>query len=186
MNDSSTPPEHQEQMTSKEATTNAEAAKAQAKAIRPWYKKPLPLIGIVVLFVIGINAVSGGGSDLPNVTSTTVATSTPSNETTTAAEVPSTETVSQQNAVRSAKKYLDFSPFSRTGLIKQLEFEEYSADDATYGVDAQSADWNEQAAKSGKNYLEMSAFSRAGLIKQLEFEGYTNEEAMYGADANGL
>jgi len=63
MNDSSTPPEHQEQMTSKEATANAEAAKAQAKAIRPWYKKPLPLIGIVVLFVIGINAVSGGDSN---------------------------------------------------------------------------------------------------------------------------
>jgi hypothetical protein len=104
-----------------------------------------------------------------------------------ATEAPAaSETVSQQNAVRSAEQYLSFAPFSRSGLIDQLEFEGYSTEDATYGVDAQNADWNEQAAKSGESYLEISAFSRSGLIDQLEFEGYTSEQAAYGADANGL
>ena len=79
-----------------------------------------------------------------------------------------------------------YSSFSRTGLIGQLQYEGFSLDDATYGTDAQNADWNEQAGKSGESYLEISAFSRSGLIDQLEFEGYTSEQAAYGADANGL
>jgi hypothetical protein len=78
------------------------------------------------------------------------------------------------------------SAFSSSGLIKQLEFEGYSTEDATYGVDAQNANWDDQAAKSGKSYLDMSAFSRSGLISQLEYEGFTQSQAEYGASANGL
>ncbi|WP_369054838.1 Ltp family lipoprotein [Kineococcus terrestris] len=94
--------------------------------------------------------------------------------------------VAQENAVRAAENYLDFSAFSRTGLIDQLEFEGYSAEDATYGVDHITVDWNEQAAKSAKNYLDFSSFSRQGLIDQLEFEGYTSSEAEYGVSQTGL
>ncbi|MCO1339735.1 hypothetical protein BJH93_12660 [Kocuria polaris] len=95
-------------------------------------------------------------------------------------------TVSQQNALRSAQNYLDFAPFSRTGLIDQLEFEDYSTDDATWAVDRLEVDWNEQAAESAKNYLDFMAFSRQGLIDQLVFEGFTQKQAMYGADQTGL
>ncbi len=70
-------------------------------------------------------------------------------------------------------------------MIKQLEFEKYSTEDATYGVDAQGADWNVQAAKSAKSYLAFSSFSRDSLIAQLEFEGFTSEQAIYGVTANG-
>jgi hypothetical protein len=98
----------------------------------------------------------------------------------------SNETVSQGNARKSAKSYLDLAGFSRSGLITQLEFEGYSTMDATYGVDAQNANWNDQAARSAKSYLDMSGFSRSGLITQLEFEGFTQSQAEYGASANGL
>lgn len=41
-------------------------------------------------------------------------------------------------------------PFSYTGLIEQLEYEQYSHDDAVYAADNCGADWNEQAAKKHK------------------------------------
>ena len=96
------------------------------------------------------------------------------------------ETASQNNAKKAAKSYLSIMAFSRTSLIKQLEFEKYSTADATYGVDAQNADWNAQAAKSAKSYLELMAFSRDSLIDQLVFEGFTQAEAEYGVGTTGL
>ena len=45
-------------------------------------------------------------------------------------ELADTATMGQKNALRSAENYLDFSAFSYEGLIKQLEFEEYSHEDA--------------------------------------------------------
>src|SRR5437588_9759121 len=57
---------------------------------------------------------------------------------------------SQQNAVRKAKDYLDYDAFSRQGLIKQLEYDSFSAEDATYAVDSITVDWNQQAAKKAK------------------------------------
>ena len=95
-------------------------------------------------------------------------------------------TVSQQNAVESARNYLEFSAFSRTGLIEQLEYEGYSRSDATSAVDSLNVDWNEQAAKSAANYLDMMAFSRSELISQLQYEGFTASEAAYGASQAGL
>ena len=95
-------------------------------------------------------------------------------------------TAGQRNAVRSASDYLDYTAFSRQGLIEQLEFEDYSTEDATFAVDYISPDWNEQAAKSAEIYLDYSAFSRQGLIDQLMFEGYTRAQAEYGVDQAGL
>lgn len=42
----------------------------------------------------------------------------------------------QSNAARSARQHLDLSGFSRSGLIEQLQYEGYSADQAAYGADA--------------------------------------------------
>ena len=77
-------------------------------------------------------------------------------------------------------------PFSYTGLIEQLEFEQYSHDDAVYAADNCGADWNEQAAKKAQDYLDIMAFSRQGLIDQLQFEGYTYEQAVFGVNSVGL
>lgn len=98
----------------------------------------------------------------------------------------SSMTVSQENAVRSAQSYLDYSAFSRTGLIEQLEYEEFSTSDATFAVDSLQVNWNEQAAKAAADYLEYSAFSRQGLIDQLIYEGYTQKQAEYGVNTTGL
>ena len=94
-------------------------------------------------------------------------------------------TTGQKNVLKASDNYLSFTAFSYTGLIKQLEFEKYSHEDAVFAADNCGADWNEQAAKSAKNYLDLSAFSKDSLIQQLEFEGYTNAQAAYGAKANG-
>ena len=86
-------------------------------------------------------------------------------------------------AATSAEDYLDFSAFSRSGLIGQLEYEGFSAAEAEFGVDSLDADWFEQAVLSAASYLEFSSFSRSGLIGQLEYEGFTRAEATFGADA---
>ena len=88
--------------------------------------------------------------------------------------------------VDKAADYLDFMSFSRSGLIKQLEYEGFTQEDATYGADALNVDWNEQAAKKAADYLDFTSFSRSGLIKQLEYEGFTQAQAEYGVSTTGL
>ena len=97
----------------------------------------------------------------------------------------SAATMGQKNALRKAKEYLGVMPFSHDGLIKQLEFEGYTPEEAAYGADNCGADWNAQAVKKAKEYLDIMAFSRDGLIKQLEHEGFTNAQAVHGVTANG-
>jgi Host cell surface-exposed lipoprotein len=180
----------------KEAQAEAKAAKAKAKALRPWFKKKrVWLLGVVVVAVIG-TAVSGGesssntSSDAARTEETTATSGESENQGSdeTSAPVPDApkETPGQANARKSAESYLRFQAFSRTGLIKQLEFEKYSKADATYAVDAVDADWNEQASKSAKSYLESQSFSRQGLIDQLLFEGFTQAQAEYGVGTTGL
>ncbi len=94
-------------------------------------------------------------------------------------------TISQKNALQSAKTYLLYAAFSYGGLINQLEYEKYSHEDAVFAADNCGADWYEQAAKCAKTYLALTAFSRDGLIDQLMYEGFTKEQAEYGATTNG-
>ena len=95
-------------------------------------------------------------------------------------------TLSQLNAVATAKSYLNSMAFSYKGLIEQLEYEKYPHEDAVYGVDNCGADWNEQAVKMAASYLNSMTFSHAGLVEQLEYEGFTHEQAEYGVSKNGL
>ena len=101
-------------------------------------------------------------------------------------------TASQEQAIGAAEDYLEFSAFSRKGLIKQLSSEYgsgFSKADATFAVDHIKVNWNEQAAKAAKDYLEFTHFSRAGLIQQLESEHgsqFTHAQAVYGVNKAGL
>ena len=88
--------------------------------------------------------------------------------------------------MKSAEDYLDTMAFSRTGLIKQLEFEGFSAADATYAVDHVTVDWNAQADASAKEYMDMGGFSHKSLLAQLEFEGFTAAQAAHGVASVGL
>lgn len=121
-------------------------------------------------------------SNTNSTTSSSSSTTTPS--TSSNASTPS-PTTGEKNALRTAREYLNFSAFSYTGLIKQLEYEGYLTEEATYAADNCNANWNEQAAKSAKEYLDMSSFSRQELINQLIYEGYTQEQAEYGVMQNG-
>ncbi len=67
--------------------------------------------------------------------------------------------------------------------------EGFSKADATYGVDAQGADWNAQAVLSAQGYLSQGGWSRNGLIAQLNSsygEGFTVAQATYGVTKAGL
>jgi hypothetical protein len=107
-------------------------------------------------------------------TATATPTKTPTSTPTT------TETTGQKNAKSKAESYLRSSFFSRSGLIDQLLYEDFSKADAEYAVDAVDANWNVQAAGKAGSYLSSSAFSRSGLVDQLLYEGYTGSEAEYG------
>ncbi len=163
----------------------------------------------ILLFVSVVAALAGGGQDTtairPAADTTSVPSSSPTagetgkatkaapktstpaaTKTTKAKPAPPPLTVAQENAIQSAEDYLDYSAFSRKGLIKQLEFEGYSGKDAELAVSRIRVDWMEQAAKSAKDYMDYSSFSRQGLINQLEFEGFTAKQARHGADSVGL
>lgn len=98
-------------------------------------------------------------------------------------------TLGEQNALKRAKEYLNYSSFSYDGLVEQLEFEGYTHSEAVYAADNCGANWNSQASDKAKEYLKYSAFSYNGLVEQLEFEGYSHSDAIdavnnCGADWN--
>lgn len=132
---------------------------------------------------------SSPASKPPSSSSTTP---TPKPSTTTKTEVKKTEpakpklTVSQEQAISKAESYLDYTAFSRKGLVEQLKFEGFSGKDAEFAVANIKVNWNEQAAKKAQDYLDFSSFSRKGLIEQLEFDGFTASQARYGVDQVGL
>lgn len=185
---------------------------------RPWVARHKVLTGLLAVaalfFVGGIAGVVSGGSNAPKVAlSPSVSVPTPpplpkeqrdanasaSNARTSVPVTPEKKpapprvlTPGQQNAIGSAKDYLDLSGFSRKALIQQLsspDGEGYSKADATFAVDYLHVNWKAQAVRSAKDYLALQHFSRSGLIQQLSSQygdGYTRAEATYAADQVGL
>lgn len=94
-------------------------------------------------------------------------------------------TLSQQNALKTADMYIETLPFSQSGLIEQLEYEGYSAEDSAWAASMCGADWNEEAAQCAENYLNTMTFSRDGLKNQLLYEGFTEEQAEFGLTSVG-
>ena len=83
----------------------------------------------------------------------------------------------QENAYKAAKRYLNYTAFSKQGLIDQLSSEygdQYPTDVATFAVEQLEergeVDWFEQAERSAKHYLSYMEFSRQELIDQLSSE----------------
>lgn len=180
-------------MSDKDAIAEYKIAKARAKALRPWYKKKRVWFLAFAILAIISSATSKHGS--PTATSSTSqssvttnsdqTTSTTTTDQVAAPTVPS-ESAGQQNAREKAAEYLSNGAFSRSGLIDQLKYEGFSTADATYGTDAQNADWNAEAASKAKEYLSNEAFSHSGLVDQLEYEGFTPSQAEYGVATAGL
>lgn len=150
-------------------------------------------IFILIALMIILTGCGSGASGETNATEAPVA---PSPVTTDTSAVENAEplqstsnepalTMGQENALGKAYDYLDYSAFSYSGLVAQLEYEGFSNEDAVYAVDRCGANWDEQAAKKAADYLEYSSFSRQGLIDQLVYEGFSSEQATYGVTAVG-
>ena len=96
-----------------------------------------------------------------------------------------------EQAIKQANDYLEYSAFSRQGLIDQLSSEyggkftiEETENAVEYLENTNSVDWYEQAVRQAKSYLDYSAFSEQELINQLSSEygsQFTVDEAEYGA-----
>ena len=101
-------------------------------------------------------------------------------------------TLAMENALSAAQDYLDYSAFSRQGLIDQLSSKYgsgFGVEDATWAVSQLSVDWRQQAVSAAKDYLNFSSFSRQGLIDQLSSpygSQFTLEEATYAVNKIGL
>lgn len=94
---------------------------------------------------------------------------------------------SQSSALRKAEEYLSMEQgFSARGLVDQLEYDQFSEEDAVAAVSSLNVDWNHQAALKAKQYLSMEGFSHSGLVGQLEYDKFTPAQAEYGAEAAGL
>ena len=93
-----------------------------------------------------------------------------------------TVTKGMKNALGKAEVYLSFYYFSYAGLVEQLQFEGYTAEEAEYAADHCGADWKEQAVGKGKIYMQTADLSYTRLIEQLQHDGFTAEEAEYAVD----
>ena len=158
--------------------TDEKASKNKKPFYRRWW---FWLIIVVIGIIVAANSGNSTKGDTENANSVS---RQEQNNSESVAKKTNVTTV-QKNALKSAKNYLSLMGFSKSGLIKQLEFDGYSSEDATYAAENCNANWNEQAAKSAKNYLDTMPFSKSELIHQLEFDGYSKEEAEYGAQAAG-
>lgn len=169
---------------------------AETKAKKSWYTRWWAIVLFVFIGLIILGSLFGGNNSTSdnNVVNQQNTQTQPSQNTETTAPQPTTPAVEEQldkatmgekNALGKALSYLSVMPFSYKGLIKQLEYEGYTHEEAVYGADNSGADWNEQAALKAQSYLDTMQFSRDGLIKQLEYEGFTKEQAEYGVQAVG-
>ena len=177
-------------------------AQVSVRSAKPWWRRWWAISLGLVIVLIGISAAmapseDGNGSSSEKsglATQTQAAGDTPDpsdgdqHETRTS-PASTGLTPSQQNAVRSARSYLDLQGFSRRGLIGQLSSEfgdKFSIKDATVAVDSLDVNWNAEAAEAARSYLEMTGFSCQGLIDQLSSDSgdkFTVKQATYGANA---
>jgi hypothetical protein len=101
-------------------------------------------------------------------------------------------TLSQQNAIKAAKDYLNTAAFSKEGLIQQLASsagDGYPHKDAVFAVNHLHVNWNQEAVQAAKDYLNESSFSCEGLTEQLSSSAgdqYTEAQAQYAAKKVGI
>jgi hypothetical protein len=182
-------------------TNQSPTEQEASKPLVPWFKKKAIVIPLgILLLIILSNIARGSGTPKadPAPSENTMVTEDPTYEpepvvteepdpvvTEDPEPVGPVETMSQSNAVSTAEDYIQYSSFSRSGLIDQLKYEGFSTADSTYAVDNITVDWNEQAAQTAQEYLDTSSFSRDGLYDQLIYEGFSSSQANYGLDAVG-
>lgn len=164
-----------------------QAAKAQAKANRPWYKKKRFIIPIAIVLLIIIIPKGGNSKEAAPVTETSQVAVV--EETAAAVETPAPKApevpAEYKSALSKAKSYSDMMNMSKAGIYDQLvsEFgEKFSPEAAQYAVDNLQADYNKNALAKAKSYQETMQMSPEAIRDQLTSEygeKFTPEEADY-------
>lgn len=156
---------------------------------------PWVLVGLVALIVALVATGAHLGSPQTQIGTPTSASPTAAGPAFAAPQVaavsPTTEAPAVDPQVRqateAAQEYLNVMPFSRAGLIQQLDSsagDGYPVSVATAAVDSLTVDYDAQAAKAAQQYLNTMPFSCSGLIQQLSASAgdkYTSAQASYGA-----
>lgn len=91
-------------------------------------------------------------------------------------------TISQLNALESAKTYVQIAAYSYEGLITQLEEACYTHEDAVYAADNCGADWDAQAVRAAKEYAGTLIYDNSRLAERLIQDGFTQEQAERAVD----
>ena len=73
-------------------------------------------------------------------------------------------TENQQKALDKANEYVDTLPLSREGLIKQLEYDGYTTDVATYAADNCSTNWNKEAKEMAEQYMDSTTYTYKDMV----------------------
>lgn len=93
--------------------------------------------------------------------------------------------IAQEQVIISATRYLQLGGFSEKGLIEQLEYEQFSREDAEFAIEYLQPNWNEQCVQSATRYLKLGGFSRGSLTDQLRYEGFTTAQIEYALQEVG-
>ena len=144
-------------------------------------------IAVLVLLLIALVSCFGSGDDTSedtdvqdDVVVTEEATEEATEAPTTAPDPANDLNTEEKNAYKKGLDYLDYSGFSRTGLIEQLEYEGYPSEACEKAVsvieEKGEVDWNEECLEKAKDYMDYSSFSKDGLIDQLKYEGFTDDQ----------
>ncbi|WP_445623756.1 Ltp family lipoprotein, partial [Lacticaseibacillus paracasei] len=93
--------------------------------------------------------------------------------------------IEYKSALKSAKKYLEFMPFSKRGLYDQLTSEyggQFNGEASTYAVEHLNVNYNDNALQAAKTYQKEMSMSPAAIHDQLtsDYGGkFTQSEADY-------
>lgn len=155
--------------------------------------KGLKLLGWLVGFTLVVTGIAAcNASNGPSTSSTPAVTHSQSTAPAPKPKPTPTYTVSQENAIRTAKGYLQYQAFSKKGLIQQLTSkyaDHFPRADARFAVNHLKVNWFREAVKAAKGYLKTQGFSHDGLVQQLQSkygDQFTHRQAEYAAHAVGL
>ena len=101
-------------------------------------------------------------------------------------------TPDEKKALEKACSYIDnyledHNGYSHEELVKKLQRNGFSAEEARFAADNCGANWNEQAAYQAGVYLVIYPNStKDRIIDLLLYEGFTYAQALVGAQANGF
>lgn len=125
---------------------------------------------LVLALILALSLAACGGEDAPE-------NGTVETQQTTVTEAADTLTKGQRDALEAAEDYLEFRPFSYTGLQAQLVWDGHTQEDAKVAVELCGADWEQQAVLAAEEYMTYAGVSRTGLEELLLWDGFTQEQA---------